>query len=93
VLATQGFNKGRRYWEVKVQKYEGRTSGYIGICLKQETVTLGELRDTYGLLTPECKTFERKPDSSNYRMERFGNSIKEGDRVGLLLEFNEEGYG
>ena len=94
MLSTTGFSRGRRYWEVKVEKYEGRTSGYIGICKMQETVTLGELRDTYGLLTPELKTFERTPDSRNYRMERFGTTkFSEGDSIGMLLEFTEDGHG
>ena len=59
----------------------------------QETVTLGELRDTYGIIIPDSKTFVRKPDSRHYNMEGLGDKINEGDRVGLLLEFNDSGEG
>jgi len=34
VLATVGHSRGRHYWEITVQAYEGNTSTYIGICKK-----------------------------------------------------------
>jgi hypothetical protein len=57
----------------------------------QKAITLGELKDTYGLLMPECKKFSRRPDSTKYEMEKFVNqTIRNGDTIGVLLEFDAE---
>lgn len=54
-------------------------------------LTLGELKDTYGLLVPDCKTFERRPETSNYRMGSSGSKVTSGDTIGVLLEFDPSG--
>lgn len=91
MLASEAFKQGRRYWEITCETIEGHTSIYIGICKEQSPVTLPELQNTYGLLIPECKKFSRKPDDSRYQMEQFvTHSIRNGDRVGVLLEFSDE---
>ena len=61
---------------------------YIGVCKMQDTVTLGELKDTFGILVPDCKTFERRPETSNYTMGKTGPKVSNGDNIGVLLEFN-----
>ena len=95
VLATVGYSRGKHYWEITVQQYEGNTSIYLGICKKVDSVTLAELRDTYGLLIPENKKFLRPPDSGNYTLDRktHGQPAKNGDVYGTLLEFDGEGKG
>jgi len=91
VLATQGFSQGRRYWEVCTDTIEGATSIYIGICKMQKPVTLGEMQNSFGLLVPECKKFSRRPESSKYDMEKFAqHSIRNGDTIGILLEFEAD---
>ena len=53
-------------------------------------MTLAQLKDTYGILVPDCKTFERRPESSNYTMGKTGPKVTSGDTIGVLLEFNSE---
>lgn len=91
VMATQGFSQGRRYWEVNCETLDSGVAVYIGVCKMQDTLTLGELKDTYGLLVPDCKTFERRPDSSNYKMGNSGQKVTNGDIIGVLLEFEGSG--
>ena len=55
-------------------------------------MTLGEIKDTYGILVPETKKFYCLPNSS-YKMPNFGPGAKTGDVIGVLLEFNEDGKG
>ena len=50
---------------------ESNMSMFIGVAVKQEPVTLAEMKETYGILVPDGKTFKRLPDSSNYQMEGF----------------------
>ena len=67
---TQSFNKGRIYWEIVIESVEGAGSNliYVGICKVQEATTLGEIKDTYGILVPETKKFYRLPKASQYKM-------------------------
>lgn len=63
---------------------------YIGVCKMQDTVTLGELKETFGILVPDCKTFERRYDAGNYTMGKTGPKVSAGDNIGVLLEFDSE---
>ena len=90
VIATQGFSQGRRYWEVNCETLDTGVAVYIGVCKMQDTLTLGELKDTYGILVPDCKTFERRPESSNYKMGSTGPKVTNGDIIGVLLEFESD---
>ena len=40
---------------------------------------------------PDCKTFERRPEASNYKMGSTGPKVTSGDIIGVLLEFEESG--
>ena len=40
---------------------------------------------------PDCKTFERRPESSNYKMGSNGPRTSSGDIIGVLLEFEDNG--
>ena len=66
---------------------------YVGICKIQEPATLGELKDTYGILIPETKKFFRLPEAHSYEMKEFGPGAKSGDVIGVLLEFKDNGLG
>jgi len=56
-------------------------------------VTLGELRDCYGILIPEGQKFSRPPKADRYIMKSFELSFKEGDSIGVLLEFKADKKG
>ena len=84
------FAGGRRYWECNLESLESNLSVYIGICKNQDPISLGELKETYGLLCPEGKKFSRKPDTGSYSMEKFAPTTKAGDTIGVLLEFNPD---
>ena len=90
-MATQGVTQGRRYWEVNCETLDTGVAVYIGVCKMEEILTLGELKDTYGLLVPDCKTFERRPETSNYKMGSTGPRVASGDIIGVLLEFEASG--
>ena len=66
---------------------ESNMSMFIGVAIKQDPVTLAEMKETYGILVPDGKTFKRLPESSNYQMEGFAPKTTNGDRIGVLLEF------
>ena len=93
VLATSGINRGRSYWELNIVSLQNDLGVYMGICKKQEAVTLAQLKDTYGLLIPEHKKFSRKPDSGGYTLDqkKIAPPAKSGDIYGLLLEFEDNG--
>lgn len=76
VIATNAFSCGRRYWEVCIDSLESNLSIYIGVCKKQDPITLGELKESYGILIPEGKKFSRLPDSGSYSMEKFCATTK-----------------
>ena len=40
---------------------------------------------------PDCKTFERRPETSNYKMGSTGPRVASGDIIGVLLEFEASG--
>jgi len=40
---------------------------------------------------PDCKTFERRPETSNYKMGSTGPRVTSGDTIGVLLEFEDSG--
>ena len=65
---------------------------FAGIALRQPPVTLGSLKDIYGTIAPDDKVFWRYPSSGNYNMKPYGNKKATGDLIGLLLEFNDEGF-
>lgn len=91
VMATSGFKTGRRYWEINCETLDTGVAVYIGVCKMQDVLTLGELKDTYGILVPDCKTFERRPEMSNYKMGSTGPKVNNGDVIGVLLEFDPSG--
>ena len=45
------------------------------------------------MIAPDDKLFYRWPSSSNWAMPHYGNRKQPGDKLGILLEFNDEGYG
>ena len=42
-------------------------------------------------MVPDCKTFERRPESSAYKMGSSGSKVTNGDSIGVLLEFDHTG--
>ena len=57
----------------------------------QETLTLGELKETFGILVPDVKTFERRDTASQYSMGKTSDvKVSNGDNIGVLIDFNAE---
>lgn len=62
----------------------------MGVCIKQPAVTLGQMKEIYGVLGPEEKLFYKFPSATRYMMPPFGNRKGRSDRIGVLLEFDSE---
>lgn len=61
--------------------------------MKQDPVTLGSMKEIYGVIAPDDKVFFRYPGQGSWSMKEYGNRKQAGDKIGILLEFNEQGTG
>jgi len=92
VLSDKAFNIGKKYIEFVLDTEPYESSVVIGISLKRNDYTLfpNDPLNFWGFILSECKKICYS-QLNKFESVKYGEPTKCGDRVGVLLEFKNNG--
>ena len=88
VLGDVGFSRGRHYWEVSIEKYEGNPDPAFGVALENvaKDVILGRDERAWSVYVDSNRSWFQHNNEHLFRSE---GGIEAGSTVGLLLDLDE----